>query len=177
MYLPPLTSRPEHDTLNARLAHLVCVCAHIPTAHTTDSSCSSFRRTMTDYDPPYTTPEEDPFNVVPARIQPRRKRSSMLDKWINEQQRTHSIRGRNILDLTDDRTPSPAPHADAYLPYPGPAGHLAPHAASRVTVDSYDMVEDEDIVNELASLRVSSDCEVRLWRAHNVARSSHATPI
>ena len=101
---------------------------------------------MTDYDPPYTTPEEDPFNVVPARIQPRRKRSSMLDKWINEQQRTHSIRGRNILDLTDDRTPSPAPHADAYFPYPGPAGHLAPHAASRVTVDSYDMVEDEDAV-------------------------------
>ncbi|KAI5836510.1 hypothetical protein K523DRAFT_225711 [Schizophyllum commune Tattone D] len=114
---------------------------------------------MTDYDPPYTTPEEDPFNVVPARIQPRRKRSSMLDKWINEQQRTHSIRGRNILDLTDDRTPSQARHADAYFPYPGPAGHLAPHAASRVTVDSYDMVEDEDIVNELASLRVSSDCE------------------
>ncbi|KAL1748998.1 hypothetical protein HDZ31DRAFT_28654 [Schizophyllum fasciatum] len=115
---------------------------------------------MTDtYDPPYTTPDEDPFNVVPARIQPRRKRSSMLDKWITEQQRTHSVRGRNILDLTDDRTPSPAPHADAYLAYPGVAGNASPHAASRVTVDSYDMVEDEDIVNELASLRVSSDCE------------------
>ncbi|TRM65910.1 hypothetical protein BD626DRAFT_535368 [Schizophyllum amplum] len=115
---------------------------------------------MTDtYDPPYTTPEEDPFNIAPVLTQQRRKRSSLLDKWILEQRRTHSVDGSKILDLTDDRAPSPAPHANAYLAYPDLAGRATPLAASRETVDSYDMVEDEDIVNELASLRVSSDCE------------------
>ncbi|KAJ7651728.1 hypothetical protein DFH06DRAFT_1270592 [Mycena polygramma] len=37
-------------------------------------------------DPPYPTTDDDQFNIKPRLLQPRRRRSSMLNKWIKEQQ-------------------------------------------------------------------------------------------
>ncbi|KAF9454071.1 hypothetical protein P691DRAFT_798349 [Macrolepiota fuliginosa MF-IS2] len=107
-------------------------------------------------DLPYTTPEEDPFNVRPLPQQyPRRRRSSMFEKWIEEQQR-YSIPG-DPSSSTDTRVhtrsqSNPATHA--YLAYPelnrsslnrtGPAEDAASESG-------YDLVDDDDIPTSLAA--------------------------
>ncbi|KAJ4485890.1 hypothetical protein J3R30DRAFT_3697313 [Lentinula aciculospora] len=96
-------------------------------------------------DQPYTTPEEDPFNVRPV-AQPRRRRSSMLDKWIQEQQTLpsspHSTprAGNNTL----------SPRGNPYLAYPdlGITQESRSHSGSAITLGSYDLVDDEDIPQE-----------------------------
>ncbi|KAG6866049.1 hypothetical protein C0991_009146 [Blastosporella zonata] len=86
---------------------------------------------MTD-DTPYTTPEEDPFNVQPILLQPRRRRSSLLDKWIQEQQKP------------PDEEPPPSAHRNAYLPCPE-TSLQNPSKEDLVTLDNYDFVDDQDI--------------------------------
>ncbi|KAG6821398.1 hypothetical protein H0H93_014195 [Arthromyces matolae] len=61
-------------------------------------------------DVPYTTPDEDPFNIHP---QPRRRRSSLLDKWIQEQQKppdsTDDLLILDNYDIVDDDDIPPTP--------------------------------------------------------------------
>ncbi|KAG6817738.1 hypothetical protein H0H87_004529 [Tephrocybe sp. NHM501043] len=79
-------------------------------------------------DIPYTTPEEDPFNVRPVFLQPRRRRSSLLDKWIQEQQ----------------KPPDSDPPPPALLAYP--EGSLPnPSTEDVVTLENYDLIDDDDI--------------------------------
>ncbi|KAG5353645.1 hypothetical protein C0989_003782 [Termitomyces sp. Mn162] len=80
-------------------------------------------------DIPYTTPEEDPFNARPIFLQPRRRRSSLLDKWIQDQQKP------------PDKEPITPPNK-AYLACPGALGIPNP---SKVTLDNYEIVDDDDI--------------------------------
>jgi len=85
-------------------------------------------------DIPYTTPEEDPFNVQPLPMQPRRRRSSLLDKWIQEQQKN------------PDDEPPPTVHNHPYLAYPELGREPAnPSKDDVVTLDNYDLVNDDDI--------------------------------
>ncbi|KAF8640355.1 hypothetical protein AX17_000026 [Amanita inopinata Kibby_2008] len=86
-------------------------------------------------DTPYTTPDEDPFSVKPLLQQPRRRRSSMLDKWIKEQQFPSPL-------VSD----SPASHIQTSFDHP----HESRPSDSKqndddATVNSYDLVQDEDI--------------------------------
>jgi len=100
-------------------------------------------------DRPYTIPEEDPFNIRPLLLQPRRKRSSMLNKWIQDQQRLPTNTDDDIMDLTDESS-SPfhsGTRSNPYLAYPDlgtAAKHSSPHVSS-VTLASFDLVEDDDI--------------------------------
>ncbi|KAJ7246305.1 hypothetical protein B0H12DRAFT_764480 [Mycena haematopus] len=92
-------------------------------------------------DPPYTAAEDDPFHIQPLLLQPRRRRSSMLNKWIRDQQQvpTEQI----LADVVDDEGPSLGTRSNPYLAYPelgSPAFH-----ESVVSVNSYDMVEDDDL--------------------------------
>jgi hypothetical protein len=91
-------------------------------------------------DPPYTSPDEDPFNVQPLLKQPRRRRSSMLDKWIKDQQALPSDAHDETLRAKNDSRLSP------YLAYPelGMPSSVAPHNDVS-TLHSYDLVEDDDI--------------------------------
>ncbi|KAG6911610.1 hypothetical protein DXG01_011913 [Tephrocybe rancida] len=84
-------------------------------------------------DIPYTTPEEDPFNVRPILLQPRRRRSSLLDKWIQEQQKP------------PDEEPPPTDQNTTYLVYPEAGGLCNVSKDDVVTLDNYDIVDDEDI--------------------------------
>ncbi|GLB35937.1 hypothetical protein LshimejAT787_0302250 [Lyophyllum shimeji] len=84
-------------------------------------------------DIPYTTPEEDPFNVQPLFLQPRRRRSSLLDKWIQEQQKN------------PNREPAPATRTHAFLAYPGLNRDPSPSRHDVATLDNYDLVNDDDI--------------------------------
>ncbi|KAF8898971.1 hypothetical protein BD779DRAFT_1666720 [Infundibulicybe gibba] len=85
-------------------------------------------------DMPYTTPDEDPFNVQPLLQQPRRRRSSMLSKWIQEQQKQPSAQN----DASDDLSPS---NCDF--------GLVTTSSEDILTVNSYDLVEDDDIPLEM----------------------------
>ncbi|KAG5654701.1 hypothetical protein H0H81_007457 [Sphagnurus paluster] len=78
---------------------------------------------------PYTTPEEDPFSVRPRQL-PRRRRSSLLEKWINEQQKT-------------DSEPPPSSHLDPYSHSPG--GEVSLSRDDVATLENYDLVSDDDI--------------------------------
>ena len=81
-------------------------------------------------DIPYTTPEEDPFNARPIFSQPRRRRSSLLDKWIQEQQQPL------------DKEPRATPQNKIY------SGTLCvpnPSKEDTVTLNNYDIVDDDDI--------------------------------
>ncbi|KAF9269969.1 hypothetical protein L218DRAFT_992644 [Marasmius fiardii PR-910] len=96
-------------------------------------------------DPPYTTPEEDPFTVRPLR--PKRRRSSMLDKWIQEQQRSSvASSSGHTQDLPNDGNLRLTP----YLAYPDLSQHPNPSPSpceSAVTLSSYDVVDQEEIVD------------------------------
>ncbi|KAJ7193394.1 hypothetical protein GGX14DRAFT_478836 [Mycena pura] len=102
-------------------------------------------------DPPYTAPEEDPFSVGPLLLQPRRRRSSMLDKWIQDQQ----VLPTDFVDVEEG--PSvlvSGTRSHPYLAYPE-LGTVAFHA-SEVSVNSYDLLEDDDIPeNETATTPIT----------------------
>lgn len=105
-------------------------------------------------DMPYTSPEEDPFNITPLLLEPRRRRSSMLNKWIQDQQ-LHQPEPSPLLDIMEGPSHSTegAP-SNPYLAYPDLGrGALPPSAqGSTATLNSYDFVEDEDIPDEIADL-------------------------
>ncbi|KAG6877872.1 hypothetical protein C0993_002873 [Termitomyces sp. T159_Od127] len=86
-------------------------------------------------DIPYTTPEEDPFNARPIIfLQPRRRRSSLLDKWIQEQQKP-----------SPGKSCPTTPQNTSYLAYPAALGVPNPSKTDIVTLDNYDIVDDDDI--------------------------------
>ncbi|KAF7303263.1 hypothetical protein MKEN_01290400 [Mycena kentingensis (nom. inval.)] len=97
-------------------------------------------------DPPYTLPEHDPFNIQPLLLQSRRRRSSMLNKWIREQQ-TQSV--ADSLDVEPGPSEPNGSRSKAYLAYPDLAPlNLSDPAASVASLDSYDFLEDDDIPHE-----------------------------
>ncbi|KAF5388552.1 hypothetical protein D9757_004612 [Collybiopsis confluens] len=93
-------------------------------------------------DKPYTTPDEDPFNVRPA-TQPRRRRSSMLDKWIHEQQQSPSN------NIPPNKTCPPRGHP--YLAYPDlDLTHEArSHCNSAMSLGSFELVDEADIPQDV----------------------------
>lgn len=98
-------------------------------------------------DLPYTTPDEDPFNVRPL---PHRRRSSLLDKWIHEQQST-----------SHTRSLSASAASQAFLAYPELNRPSLDCASPDTSKDAgYDFVDDDDIPENLAAdlnaLRVCS---------------------
>ncbi|KAG6879862.1 hypothetical protein C0992_010531 [Termitomyces sp. T32_za158] len=122
-----------------------------------------------DYDIPYTTPEEDPFNARPIFLQPRRRRSSLLDKWIQEQQRP-SDKG------------SPSSQNNGYSACPAALGVHNPSKTDVVTLDNYDIVDDEDIpATPDAPELFSTPSTTRLKRTpklfHNHAPFSNFNPF
>ncbi|KAF7339284.1 hypothetical protein MSAN_02141900 [Mycena sanguinolenta] len=91
-------------------------------------------------DPPYTAAEDDPFHIQPLLLQPRRRRSSMLNKWIKDQQQVPTEPG--VVD-DEPSLPISGTRSNPYLAYPelgSPAFH-----ESVASVNSYDMVEDDDL--------------------------------
>ena len=102
---------------------------------------------MTTDDQPYTTAEEDPFQIQPYIQQPvktvKSRRSSMLDKWIIDQQA---------------QSPQPEPlepysglsaaASNPYLAYPDlprvSSEHTQPKEDNE-SIISYDLVDDDDI--------------------------------
>jgi hypothetical protein len=88
-------------------------------------------------DPPYTAAEEDPFNIKPLLLQPRRRRSSMLNKWIQDQQQVPT----DVVDI-EDAPPLvlSGTRSNPYLAYPELGSR--PFNDSAVSVNSYDLLED-----------------------------------
>jgi len=104
-------------------------------------------------DLPYTLPEEDPFNIKPLLAQPRRRRSSMLDKWIEEQQISTGPADAEKPELSilppTTPLPSPSPYCTIGLGAP---------SASKLTLDGFVVLDDTDLppedCDELGSLQV-----------------------
>ncbi|KAJ7786541.1 hypothetical protein B0H16DRAFT_35316 [Mycena metata] len=94
------------------------------------------------HDPLYTPADDDPFNIKPLLLQPRRRRSSMLNKWIQDQQQVP-----DVVDVEDGPSlPLSGTQSNPYLAYPElgtPAFH-----ESVASINSYDLVEDDDIPPE-----------------------------
>jgi hypothetical protein len=105
-------------------------------------------------DHPYTTPDEDPFNVRPIVQQIKsikHRRPSLLDKWIMEQQQSPTE--YDALHLPDPRfstsdASSSASFSNPYLAYPDlPRVPPIDTTADKDTasINSYDLVNDDDI--------------------------------
>jgi hypothetical protein len=91
-------------------------------------------------DVPYTTPEEDPFNVLPFQQRPRRRRSSMFEKWLEEQQtQPHTL--KTPTDIHLPLLPPSAPFI-RYLDIGSDQNVVSDDAS---ILNSYDLVEDDDI--------------------------------
>ena len=108
-------------------------------------------RLPTMLDTPYTTADEDPFHVTPLLHPPRRRRSSLLDKWIRDQQ---------ILPSVPPETATSA--VESYLDYQ----ELTPSSGDDdPSVHGYDLVQDQDIphsadiVNNFPDLLPQSNIE------------------
>ncbi|KAF8167684.1 hypothetical protein B0H34DRAFT_792379 [Crassisporium funariophilum] len=104
-------------------------------------------------DQPYTTADEDPFNVRPVVQQVKtikHRRSSMLDKWILEQQ-SQSTESPDALQLPKPYlagTDTLASSSNPYLAYPDLPRVTREQTRIREEVESinsYDLVEDDDI--------------------------------
>ncbi|KAF9481657.1 hypothetical protein BDN70DRAFT_510758 [Pholiota conissans] len=106
-------------------------------------------------DKPYTTADEDPFNVQPYIEEVpvksiTRKRSSMLDKWILEQQ-AQSPKEEFQMQLPEPKFPlfsTLASSSNPYLAYPGLSRtwQAATQAETdSASINSYDLVDDDDI--------------------------------
>lgn len=107
-------------------------------------------------DQPYSKPEDDPFGVTPIFLQPRKRRSSMLNKWIQEQQ-TFPAEDQDYLDphaSTSLPAAGPGTRSNPYLAYPDLGKNMLPPSvhASTVTLDAYDLVDDLDIPQASAEL-------------------------
>ncbi|KAJ7675394.1 hypothetical protein B0H17DRAFT_1140317 [Mycena rosella] len=91
----------------------------------------------------YTAAEEDPFSIKPLLLQPRRRRSSMLNKWIQDQQQVPT----NVVDVEHAPShPASRTRSNPYLAYPELGSPT--FNASAVSVNSYDLLEDDDIPPE-----------------------------
>ena len=108
-------------------------------------------------DHPYTTADEDPFNVqsIVQRVKTvNHRRSSLLDKWILEQQvEQNSAKYHDALHLpgpcfsTSDASAS-ASYCNPYLAYPD-LPRVPPNDTTdnedAASINSYDFVDDDDI--------------------------------
>lgn len=99
-------------------------------------------------DHPYTTADEDPFNAHQQLHPPKHRRSSLLDKWILEQQYPteypHTL--RSSKPRASDASPS---FSNPYLAYPD-LPRVTPIDTSTekddtTSIHSYDLVDDDDI--------------------------------
>jgi len=111
-------------------------------------------------DHPYTTPDEDPFNVQPILqhvTSIKRHRSSLLDKWILEQQNTTEC--PNPLHLPKPRLSASASFSNPYLAYPDLPRVTSIDTTGKedtCSINSYDFVDDNDIpANEGAASQVN----------------------
>ncbi|KAF8913078.1 hypothetical protein CPB84DRAFT_1812018 [Gymnopilus junonius] len=114
---------------------------------------------MPDSDAPYTTPDEDPFNVqafvelvAPVRTIHHR-RSSMLDKWISEQQAQSPVSPTDCsLSAPCFNPGSYASSSNPYLAYPDllriSQETSRPNEAETASIISYDLVDDDDIPHD-----------------------------
>lgn len=101
---------------------------------------------------PYTTADEDPFNVQ-AIVQQvksiKHRRSSLLDKWISEQQQS-STEYYDAFHLprpsfsTSDASAS-ASFCNPYLAYPDLPRVPTIDNEDSASINSYDFVDDDDI--------------------------------
>ncbi|KAJ6503311.1 hypothetical protein C8R47DRAFT_198115 [Mycena vitilis] len=91
-------------------------------------------------DPPYPTTDDDPFNIKPRLLQPRRRRSSMLNKWIKEQQQVPT----DVVDVEEGPSlPLSGTRSNPYLAYPELG--TPTFNESVASWNSYDLMEDDDI--------------------------------
>jgi hypothetical protein len=116
---------------------------------------NSNQRQYTMDDHPYTTADEDPFNVQPIVQQVKsikHRRPSLLDKWILEQQQSPTeydgaLHPPGPCFSTSDASPS-ASFSNPYLAYPDlprvpPIDTTADEDTA--SINSYDLVDDDDI--------------------------------
>ena len=106
-------------------------------------------------DHPYTTPDEDPFNVRPIEQRMKsikHRRPSLLDKWIMEQQQSpteyHDALHRPEPCFSTYDASSSASFSNPYLAYPDlprvpPIDTIADKDSA--SINSYDIVNDDDI--------------------------------
>ncbi|KAK7064041.1 hypothetical protein R3P38DRAFT_23320 [Favolaschia claudopus] len=94
----------------------------------------------------YDHPEDDPFNIQSLLHQPPRRRSSMLNKWIEDQQQLPTL-AADVVD--DDEGPTVGTPPNPYLAYPELHAASPAFRESVVSVNSYDMVEDDDLPQEI----------------------------
>jgi hypothetical protein len=103
-------------------------------------------------DHPYTTADEDPFNIQPVLQQVKfikHRRSSLLDKWILEQQHNPT----KYHDAKPYFSTSDASLCNPYLAYPDlrrvPPMDTADNEDA-ASINSYDLVDDDDIPTNVA---------------------------
>jgi hypothetical protein len=122
-------------------------------------------------DQPYTTADEDPFNVQPyiqeAPVKSvTKRRSSMLDKWILEQQAQSSSDAlAETLQLPEPTFPLLPPFASSsnpYLAYPDlPRAWQTTKAESdSASIKSYDLVDDDDIPSNTCEEPLQEVCSL-----------------
>ncbi|KXN88744.1 hypothetical protein AN958_06611 [Leucoagaricus sp. SymC.cos] len=105
-------------------------------------------------DPPYTTPEEDPFNVRHVvQLCTRPRKSSLFKKWIQEQLHYTDL---PAIDTHSHFHSHSQPLSGAFFAYPelsrsslDRTGPTEPQAVPDTS--SYDLVEDDDIPQRLAA--------------------------
>ncbi|KAJ2914297.1 hypothetical protein MD484_g6125, partial [Candolleomyces efflorescens] len=104
-------------------------------------------------DPPYTSPDEDPFHVLPPPTfyHLHRRPSSLLDKWI--QQQRAELPDIASLHIPGPSSPSPeSPRAGtpthAYLAYPDLSTLSVNQRDEVSSLHSYDLVDDQDIPDD-----------------------------
>ncbi|KAF8973635.1 hypothetical protein BDZ97DRAFT_1912111 [Flammula alnicola] len=118
-------------------------------------------------DQPYTTADEDPFSVQPyvqealaKTVQTvKHKRSSMLDKWITEQQAQSSDNHSDILSPPEPyfaMSPPFASSSNPYLAYPDLPRLCSDRTRTKKepdldseSINSYDLVDDDDIPSSI----------------------------
>ncbi|KIY69144.1 hypothetical protein CYLTODRAFT_452861 [Cylindrobasidium torrendii FP15055 ss-10] len=94
------------------------------------------------HDIPYTLPEEDPFNITPALPSRRhRHRTSLFHQWLSEQQ-LYATTLEGIPDASAEEDSDR--RADAAVSLLQPPAPINPNG-SAVTLESYDLVDDDDI--------------------------------
>ena len=131
-------------------------------------------------DHPYTTPDEDPFNVRPIVQQAKsskHRRPSLIDKWILEQQQSQT-EYRDVLHrprpfYTSDASSS-ASFSNPYLAYPDlPRVPPIDITADKDTASiySYDLVNDDDIPANVTVAREDAVPQVNISFLSRSARN------
>ncbi|EAU92759.1 hypothetical protein CC1G_01804 [Coprinopsis cinerea okayama7 len=104
-------------------------------------------------DHPYTTPDEDPFHVQPPARLVFHKRSSLIDKWIHDQQQELETDTSELMlpppKIHDEEEPRCGTPTHPFLAYPDigrlSLDQLGKRQDDASTLYSYDLVDDDDI--------------------------------